>query len=85
MFTDEEFALVQRIAGNLPVENRAAFIAKTAPVPAIEEIGAPVSPLNRIADSWRQSARGRGARLSRAARSAFSPELFCFLFVPEGR
>jgi hypothetical protein len=29
-FTDEEFTLVQRIAGNLPVEKRAAFIEKTA-------------------------------------------------------
>jgi hypothetical protein len=30
MFTDEEFVMVQRIAGNLPVEKRAAFIEKTA-------------------------------------------------------
>jgi hypothetical protein len=29
-FTDEEFALVRRIAGNLPVEQRATFIEKTA-------------------------------------------------------
>jgi hypothetical protein len=29
-FTDQQFALVQRIAGNLPVEKRAAFIEKTA-------------------------------------------------------
>ena len=29
-FTDQQFALVQRIAGNLPVEQRAAFIEKTA-------------------------------------------------------
>jgi hypothetical protein len=29
-FTDEQFALLQRIAGNLPVEQRAAFIEKTA-------------------------------------------------------
>jgi hypothetical protein len=28
--TDEEFALVQRIAGDLPVDKRAAFIEKTA-------------------------------------------------------
>jgi hypothetical protein len=29
-FTEEEFALVQRIAGNLPAEKRAAFIEKVA-------------------------------------------------------
>jgi len=29
-FTDQQFALVQRIAGNLPVEKRAAFVEKAA-------------------------------------------------------
>jgi hypothetical protein len=29
-FTDQQFAMLQRIAGNLPIEQRAAFIEKTA-------------------------------------------------------
>jgi hypothetical protein len=29
-FTDQQFARLQRIAGNLPIEQRAAFIEKTA-------------------------------------------------------
>ena len=29
-FTDQQFARLQRIAGNLPIEQRASFIEKTA-------------------------------------------------------